>query len=371
MSRYQFELATPAEDADLRHIMAATPMDGSIVVSFRREPSYFDAAVVEGRFRQIVAARDTQTGRVVGFGSRSISTKFINGVPTPIGYLSNLRLLPEHRSLGLIARGYRYFRELHEDGRTKLYLTTIAAQNRKALDLLTSGRAGLPHYQPAGDFHTFAIPTGARWSHPLPPEGIEVREATAEDGPWILEVVKSQGRRRQFFPEYQLQDFADDQGLLRGIGLSDLRLAMDGHDIVGMAAIWNQQRFRQTVIDSYRGTLRYGRGLLDLAAKLLDRPRLPHPGSQIRAVNVALPLVSRDDPEVFAALISRLLRDVSHQEADYLLIGIHESDPLLPVVRSFRGRCYTTRLFLVTWDDGSDLAGSLDGRPLYLELGAL
>jgi hypothetical protein len=371
MSRYQFELATPADDADLRHIMSSTPMDGSIVVSFRREPSYFGAAVVEGRFRQVVAARDTHTGRLVGFGSRSISTKFINGEPTPIGYLSNLRLLPEHRSLGLIARGYRYFKDLHQDGRTKLYLTTIATQNRKALDVLTSERAGLPHYQPAGDFHTFAIPTGPRWSHPLPPEGIEVREATAEDWPWIVEFVKSQGSRRQFFPEYQLQDFGDDQGLLRGIWLSDLRLAMDGHDIVGIAAIWNQQRFRQTVIDSYRGALRYGRKFLNLAAKLLDRPRLPHPGSQIRAVNIAFPLASHDDPELFAALVSRLLRDISRQEADYLLIGIHESDPLLPVIRSFRGRCYTTRLFLVTWDDGHDLAASLDGRPPYLELGAL
>ena len=144
MSRYRFELATPADDADLRHIMAATPMDGSIVVSFRRQPSYFDAAVVEGQFRQVVAARDLETGRIVGFGARSISTRYVNGEPTPIGYLSSLRLLPEHRNIGLVARGYRYFRELHEDNRTKLYLTTIAVENSAAMKLLTSGRTGMP-----------------------------------------------------------------------------------------------------------------------------------------------------------------------------------------------------------------------------------
>src|SRR5437667_49717 len=57
MSRYHIELATPADDADLRRIMAETPMAGRIAVSFHREPSYFDAAVVDGSFRHIVAAR--------------------------------------------------------------------------------------------------------------------------------------------------------------------------------------------------------------------------------------------------------------------------------------------------------------------------
>ena len=48
MVRYQFEIATRADDAELRSILAATPMDGVISLSFRREPSFFDAAIVEG-----------------------------------------------------------------------------------------------------------------------------------------------------------------------------------------------------------------------------------------------------------------------------------------------------------------------------------
>src|SRR5438876_460202 len=50
MSRYRFDLATPADDADLRRVLAETPMPGAITVSFRREPSYFHGAVVAGRF---------------------------------------------------------------------------------------------------------------------------------------------------------------------------------------------------------------------------------------------------------------------------------------------------------------------------------
>ena len=48
MSQFRFELATEADDADLRSILAATPMEGAVAVTFRREPSYFRAASVEG-----------------------------------------------------------------------------------------------------------------------------------------------------------------------------------------------------------------------------------------------------------------------------------------------------------------------------------
>ena len=117
MSRYRFELATPADDADLRHILAETPMAGRISVSFRREPSYFDAAVVEGEFRQVVAARDCGADKLVGFGCRSIRMRYVNGLPQQIGYLGGLRLLIGHRNRGLVARGYKFFRQLHSDRR--------------------------------------------------------------------------------------------------------------------------------------------------------------------------------------------------------------------------------------------------------------
>src|SRR6185295_2018695 len=84
MSRYQFDVATEADDADLRRVLAETPMPGRIAVSFRREPSYFAAAEIDGRFRQVVAARELNSGRIIGFGSRSVCQRYVNGLPTPI-----------------------------------------------------------------------------------------------------------------------------------------------------------------------------------------------------------------------------------------------------------------------------------------------
>ena len=199
MSRYRFELATPDDDADLRHVLAATPMEGRIAVAFRREPSWFAGAVVDGRFRQVVACRDTRTGRIIGFGCRSIRDVYLNGRPGLVGYLSGLRVLPEHRKLGLVARGYAAFRELHGDGRVPFYLTTIAAGNRTALDVLTSGRAGLPTYHAAGTYHTVAIALPRRPVAAATGK-VGVRPARAEDLPAVLDFLAAGGAASTVLP---------------------------------------------------------------------------------------------------------------------------------------------------------------------------
>lgn len=371
MSRYQFELAGPADDADLCRVLAQTPMPGRIAVSFRREPSYFDAAVVDGRFRQVVACRDTASGRIVGFGSRSSGERRVNGQPAPVGYLSTLRLLAEHRNRGLVARGYAFFRKLHADGRALIYVTTIAEGNTPALALLTSGRAGLPAYHDAGRYHTAVLPLGKRGTRRPARGGLEIRPARQEDVPAIVRFLAEEGPRRQFFPCYGPEDFFTPRGAFRDLRPADLLLALRGGRIVGTLGAWDQRAFRQVVVHGYGRGLRWGRALYNGLARLRGSPRLPAPGEALAHLTAALPVVAGDDAEVFAALLDEILARAGPGDADYLTLGLHEADPLLPVVRSYRGTWYTTRLYLVCWEDGDGLCAAMDGRPPYLELGSL
>jgi len=252
MSRYRFELAGPADDADLRHVLANTPMPGDIALTFCREPNFFAAPGVDGFQRQVVACRNMTSGRIVGFGCRSLRRLYVNGTPTTIGYLSSIRLLAEHRNQGLVARGYRFFRDLHADGRTPMYLTTISESNEPALKILTSGRAGLPSYQPAGNYHTIAVPAGKHASVRADPS-IYLRNAMREDVPILLAFLDEQGPRRQFFPCYEAADFGEPTGALFGLRAQDILLAYRDGNLVGALAGWNQRAFRQTVIRGYAG----------------------------------------------------------------------------------------------------------------------
>ena len=370
MSRYSFELAGEADDRQLRSILAQTPMPGAVSVAFGREPSYFHAAVVEGRFRQVVVVRDETSRQVAGVGSRSVSMRYVNGQPTPVGYLSNLRLLSEHRGQGLLVRGYKFLHRLHQDGRTPLYLTTIAAGNRPALALLTAGRAGMPEYHPAGHYHTLAIPlTKARRTH-AHNSTVNVRPARTDDVPAIMDFLTRVGPRRQFFPCYDAVDFLTGDGVLRDLRPEDVLLAFRDGRVVGTLAGWDQQAFRQDVIHGYGRPLNWLRPLYNTWAGLTKQPQLPRPGAPLRCLTAALPLVDDDDPSVFALLLGEMLSRRSGGKWDYLLLALHESDPLLTAV-NVPARRYTTNVFTVFWEDGEPMRRSLDARPLYLELGSL
>jgi hypothetical protein len=371
MSRYTIELAAPEDDAALRSVLARTPMAGRISVAFGREPSFFGAAAVEGRFHQVVLGRDRESRHVVGFGVRSVGERYVNGCPEPVGYLSGLRILPEHRQGALLARGYRFFRELHADARAHLYLTTIAEGNRAALDILASGRGGLPAYHPAGRYHTVALPLRRAGFRPAIPAGFSVRSATAEDLAGIVEFLNVHGPARQFFPVYRADDFQNDGGLLRGLAAGDVLLCLRGSTLVGVLAGWDQHAFRQTLVCGYSGSLHWARPVYNAWARLAGRPELPAPGNGFRSLTAALPVVVDSDPRVLAALVGSLLVQARSRSVDYVLLGLHEADSLWPAARKFGGTRYTTRLFLVCWEDGESARRRLDGRVPYLELGSL
>jgi hypothetical protein len=371
MARYRLNLADMADDDHLRAILAATSMPGRVTVGFQREPSYFGAAVVDGRFRQVVAARDAASNRLVGFGSRSVLDRYVNGSAMPIGYLSNLRVLPEHRRGPLVARGYAFLRKLHEDRRTSLYLTTIAQDNQTAMKVLATGRAGLPVYHPAGRYVTTVLPLACRRNRRTSETDIAIRPAREGDVSAILSFLGTHGPRRQFFPCYEPQDFFTESGLLRGLRPEDLLLALRGNHLVGTLAAWDQRAFRQMVVSGYGKPLCWLRPLYNGWASLGGRPHLPRPGVRMRCLMGALPVVSDDDPAVFRALLDALIQKRSGRAWDYLLLGMHESDQLLPSLEERATGRYTTQVFLACWEDGEGLCRSLDGRPLYLELGSL
>jgi hypothetical protein len=373
MSRFAFDLATLADDASLRELLAATPMIGRVSVAFAREPSYFAAAVVDGQTVQIGVARDGVLGRVIGMGSRSVSTRFINGERVDVGYLSGLRLLPEYRGhAALLARGYRFLRKLHEDRAAPYYLTTIADDNEGALRVLTSGRAGLPIYYPFGEYCTLSLST-AGWSTngSARRHAAEIRPASTDDRDAIVEFLNDHGPSRNFFPEYHTDDFFSNDGLLRGLAISDLLLALRENKIVGMIGCWDQRPFKQIVIHNYRGWLGPMRPLYNVWASLRHHPTLPAAGSVLGTCLAAIPVVRDDDCNVFHQLLTTMLHRMANRKLPMLLIGLHETDPLLSVARQFSGREYRTKLYIVHWPDETPYIDSLTRRVPYLELGAL
>jgi len=367
MAQFKIELAQREDDRDIRRILRENPMQGDISLTFQREPSFFNSLVVEGKQNQVVVGRQIETSRVVGFGVRSIKPCFVDGEVTDLGYLSGLRLDKEFRRSTLIPRGYKLFSELHKDGKTKLYLTTIVEDNILAREMLTSGRAGLPTYHDFGTYITYAVNLDRLRNEK---SEFEVRKASSRDLDSILEFLHKEGREKQFYPSYKQDDFSDS-GLLKGIAPEDFFLAIDSGNIIGTLAQWDQRKFKQTVVDSYNGKMRIIKPVYNLVAPFLHKHRLTRESEQIPFIYAGLIATQDNNPEVFKALLNKAHDDRLDPELSYLMVGLHERDSLNIVMKDFPNIKFKTRLYVVSWKDGEDSFKQLDTRIPYLELGSL
>lgn len=365
-ARYRFELATEADDAALRSRMARDRLDGSIAVSFRREPSYFAGCRVQGERTQVVKCVDAQRGELALVGSRSISTVYVDGEPRSVGYLADLRLAPEYRR-GLLFRGAnRFLRTLHAGDPVPFYLCVIYEGNAAAFETLTAARAGLPTLRDAGRLLTPAIALDVP-RRAIAVEGVRIVRATPALLPAIVEFLNASQRAKQFAPLYSADDFP--LGRFRGLRAEDFFVALAGTRVVGTLAAWDQAAIRQTHVEGYSGVLRAVRPLYNALAHLTPLKPLPAPGGRIPSVALSCAAVQGNDPALFRALLRTAYNGLRGGRWHYAILGLHERDPLAAVLTEYRRVRAAGRLFTVHLDGA---AGGFDGdRVPFMEAGCL
>lgn len=370
MPTLKFELATQADDADLRRLLRENPIAGSISLSFEREPCYFDASIIEGVFHQTIVARESDSGDVIAFGNRSVRPLYVNGQARDIGYMSQLRVNPSYGKGMYLARGlaggFKKYRELHEDGRTPFYLMSVVEDNLPARRLLTSG---LPEYPTAREYarmFTYAIyPVRRKRELPLPPSLRIVRGDDIRAGD-IVDYLNRNNARKQFAPHWTC-----DSLFLSNLSPSDFFLAFDGEHVVGCLACWDQSAFKQTVVRGYSGSLKRWRKVINLLSRFGGVPYLPEPNTPLRYLYASHVAIDDDDPVIFNALLRAVYNHSIEQKYSYFMIGLGESNPFRKTVESYRPLIYISQIYLVDWDDNGDLLGNIDHRIPGLEIAVL
>lgn len=352
----RFALATPADDADVRRLLRENPMPGAISISLEREPDALAATAIEGDEHHTIVARDERTGRLIAMGSVSVRERYINGRPTRVGYLGQLRL--DHRCrprASVILGGYRFFRELHERLGVRLYLTSIAADNDTARRLLERSLPGMPTYRPLCDFVTLVFRRRRR-----PHEGnLIVRQGTPQLVPIICELLNESAARHQFAPTSSPSLL--DSLRAHGLQPQHFRVMFEDDRALACAAVWDQRRTRQAVIRRYPPALRLARMPLNLLAPLTRLPSLPPLGKPIPLALVSHLATPSDRPELIEPLVRSLHGTAHTLGVDCIGVGLDARDPRLPILRrSFSGREYRTQHYAVHWQDGRAAAEAID-----------
>lgn len=366
MGRFEVGLARAEDDEQLMAIQSM-PMEGSIKISYQRNPSIFSSIDLLGHHSDVIVMRDTRKDRIAGYGVRSIRKAYINGELSDVGYLSGLRSLEEYRGSVLLARAYKFLRELHEQSPVSLYFTTIIEGNAVALTALTGGRAGLPDYQDAGRYTTYVLKAtrGRKHDH-----GIKVVKGCRDSLPEIVTFLNKENSRFQFGPYYEASELLGGTQYL-GFSLDDLYVAYDNDECVGVLAMWDQSFCKQNVVSGYSDGIKRVRWAYNLAARIGQNPQLPPEGAKISHYYLALLAVQDDSQEVFESLLGEVRESNSYLGNDYMIIGMHEDNPLSFVLQKDHPINYHSRFFTVFWEDGRRAYEALDGRIPHVEVSSL
>jgi hypothetical protein len=364
-------VATSTDDPDLRRLLRENPMRGEISVSLEREPDVFLAGSTEGERHQTIVARDRLQGRTVGMASRSVYSGFLNGKPASLGYLGQLRVDRVYRGrVGLLSKGYALMRSLRAPGDLPFDLTSIVADNTIARRVLGAGLTDLPMYRELEPFTTLMLPLWRR-RHSRRSPALRIERGSIERMADVADCLERNRVRYQFAPRWTRCDLLSPERS-RGLRPRDFLIAERDGRVIGCLALWNQSSFKQIVVRDYGPTMRRWQPLVEVAARLLGTPRLPHPGRPISHVYLSHVAVNDDSAEVFEALLARAYNEACDEGHACLVVGFADRHPFLPIVkRYYRSWTYSSVLYAVCWENGQAALAGIDRRVPHLEVGLL
>jgi hypothetical protein len=363
-----FELAQPKDDPAIRHLLATSAMPGDITVTFEREPNYFLGCATMGHFWQVLLARHAPSGELAGIACRASRPHFVNGQIQDLGYIGQIRIAEKYRGLWLLSSGLGFFRQLHADGRVPAYLGVIADENAIARGVLVErARRNFPAARQVARIYTLGIIL--RKSQSTLPQVINRREDPPHDLEAIVAFMHKHGAARQFFPAYTKDDFTGPA--TRGFDLQDFVIAYKDGEIAGVLGLWDQSGYKQSVVQAYKRSLRLARPFYNIGARLLGIQPLPAPGGHIHSAYTSFICIADNAPRIFGALLQKVYALAAQRGYAYLMLGLAENDPLLPVAKKYPHIPYHSTAYLAYWDEGKELAEKIDGRVPYIEIATL
>lgn len=356
ISNIRFRQANGEDRQAIIHLLATNAMKSWIRLATIPQ----DSTELKG---YVLAEDLSNHSSLIGLYHLNPQKLYLNGLATEVIYIGKLRVDPNYRNrIRILRSGFQSISQMiREADENKPWFTSIAAENSLARRILESGVRGLPTYQHQGNLLTIAISTTRGKSRAL------TRPAESDDIEKLSGFLSNQLALYQFAPVISSQWF---HSLPSGLALKDFRILEHGQKIVGCAAIWDQRKHADIVVEGYAAPLNWLRGLYNFSARLLRAPRLPAAGQSLNQVMLSFLAFQPDKSDMFNPFIQEMLYFAGQRKAELVLTGLHESSPHLPGIKQqFRPRIYHSVIDTVIPAGQSPL--ELTGLPIQPEIGLL
>jgi GNAT superfamily N-acetyltransferase len=354
----------PEDNDGLLELAAACPMQAEMTVRVRREPDFFALSRLQGE-RWEVGVAETPDGTIAGCIGVAGRRVHLWGTPTQTMYVSDLKVRPEFRGIGVADALSGYARSVcREVAPDVLTLTTALAGNR-AIERRARGPRGMPVL---GRFATVRLHSMVLLrARQVPLASLRLMQAEERDLEEMMALWRHVAPGRQFAPVLDASALARWIAAAPGMDVSSFWLARrpDGA-LGGFMAVWDQHPLKETQVLRYSWRAAAFRGAYNAAASLLGASPLPRAGGPLRFVSAFHTCVSPSAPEVLRALLISAGNEARRRGYAFLNLGLDVRDPLQVAVRGLWSLSTDIRAYATT-PQGRYVGPPLGDRPLHFE----
>jgi ribosomal protein S18 acetylase RimI-like enzyme len=363
--------ARPDDDAALVRLAADCPMPGALTLCNERAPRFFALTELEslghagpGR----IWVSDDDAGVPIGCLAWAERLLYLDGNPTRVGYVSDLKVHPNHRGRGVADALVRAVRDDARavGGAEMPGVLTVLAGNQR-VERRLPGPRDQPRVERFAELEVLSIPL-LPWRRSRD-AALDVRPADATDADQMLALWRSVAPGRQLAPVLDGGRFERFLAAAPDLSLASYWLARRRADgrLLGFLALWDQARFKQTVVRRWGARLAAFRWAWNAFAAIAPGwARLPAAGQPLRHLTAFHTCVPADRPDVLRALVLAGSRALRGRGYAFVNVALDRRDPLRAGLRGLGGQ--PTRVAAgITTPAGGYHGPPLDNRPLHFE----
>lgn len=340
-------LATPRDNQACLDLFSAVPMRGELVLSTQREPDFFGLYAMQN-VRPFTYVGDDDRGGLVGMATALVRDGWLDGQPTRVGYLGDLRVrFDRGRHFGRFFG--EFFDQLCAETGCSAYYTSILSSNRAALNALTKRSAKRPKQPFYSRLQTFDAVSVQLTRRRTPASPLRVRSATAADLPRLTEALAAAHRTRAFGYRFDQGELEHRLAHWPGFTLDDTLIAEDANGaLLGTTTLWDPSLVKRYRVHAYEGSMKWVKRGFNLAASLARWPKLPEPGGEFRYAYLSNLWVRDDAPATFRALLEHAYARLQPRGFHFFTFELDEGDALGAALKGFMARRLGFTLFGVT-----------------------
>ena len=356
--------ATEADGARLREMMRGSTEAAGVRWSVEPGADAFAALRAETDGWTVALAEDDQQ-RVVGFVS--VATRAVVGPDGPLRscYVTNLKVLPEHRGRGIgDALCWHAIDLCRRAGGSRVPILMVIRSGNAKMSRRVHGPRGLPGLARLTTVQVHSVPVH-RAASIAPGHRLEMSEAGPGDLEEMAALAATVASERQFAPAMEASGLARRIEAAPGLDFSDHIVARSGGRIVGWIGWWDELALREVRISGFTVMGAARRTVQGVAARLTRARRPASVGDRVGCLRALQLCVPTNRPDVLRALIAESARRRA-QDCSWLKIALDVRDPLAGAMRGLRSHVVAFDARFTT-PSGAHVVPHADERPLHLD----